>query len=66
MNYTDIASLATDMQQANTNLNVQMWGIKSMAQNQSNTIKELLSEVSPTNNASNNPEGTATKINTTA
>lgn len=65
MSYTDIASLASDMQQTNTNLNVQMWGIKSMSQNQSNAVKELLSEVSP-NNASNNPEGTGTKVNTQA
>lgn len=66
MSYMDIASLATQEKQANVDLSAQMWGIKSMTQNQSNVVQELLAEVSPSANQSNNPEGTGVKINTQA
>lgn len=63
MSYMDIANIATNMQQANTNTSVQLWGVKSMMQNQSNVIQQLLGEVSQNTTASNNPPNTGNNVN---
>jgi hypothetical protein len=63
MSYMDIANVATDMTQAQNINKQQIWGLKSMLNNQSNMVQQLLGEVSNTNN---NPPNTGDKINTKA
>ncbi|GAB6078631.1 putative motility protein [Hydrogenobaculum acidophilum] len=65
MSYMDIANIATDMQQASNVNKQQIWGLKSMLDNQSNVVQQLLGEVSNTNN-SNNPPYTGEKLNVKA
>ncbi|MFP3158320.1 MAG: YjfB family protein [Hydrogenobaculum sp.] len=60
MSYMDIANIATDMQQAKDVNKQQLWGLKSMLDNQSNVVQQLLNEVSNTNN---NPPNTGEKLN---
>lgn len=63
MSYMDIANIATDMQQAKNVNKQQLWGLKSMLDNQSNIVQQLLGEVSNTNN---NPPNTGEKLNVKA
>ena len=63
MSYTDIANIATDMQQAKDVNKQQLWGLKSMLDNQSNVVQQLLGEVS---NINNNPPNTGEKLNVKA
>jgi hypothetical protein len=59
----DIANIATDMQQAKDVNKQQLWGLKSMLDNQSNVVQQLLGEVS---NINNNPLNTREKLNVKA
>jgi len=61
MSYMDIANVATDMTQAQNVNKEQLWGLKSMLNNQSNMVQQLLGEVT-----NNNPPNTGDKINTKA
>jgi hypothetical protein len=63
MNYMDIANIATDIQQAKNVNKQQLWGLKSMLDNQSNVVQQLLGEVSNTNN---NLPNTGEKLNVKA
>ncbi len=45
MSYMDIANIATDMSQVNNINKEQIWGLKSMMDNQSNVVQQLLGEV---------------------
>jgi len=63
MSYMDIANIATEMQQAKDVNKQQLWGLKSMLDNQSNVVQQLLGEVSDTNN---NPPNTGEKLNVKA
>jgi len=63
LSYTDIANIATDMQQAKDVNKQQLWGLKSMLDNQSNVVQQLLGEVS---NINNNPPNTGEKLNVKA
>ncbi len=65
MSYMDIANIATDMTQAKNINKEQIWGLKSMLDNQSNVVQQLLGEVSNTN-TSNNPPSTGEKLNVKA
>ncbi len=62
MSYMDIANIATDMQQAKNVNQQQIWGLKSILDNQSNVVQQLLGEVSNTTNT-NNPPNTGEKLN---
>jgi hypothetical protein len=63
MSYMDIANIATDIQQAKNVNKQQLWGLKSMLDNQSNVVQQLLGEVLNTNN---NPPNTGEKLNVKA
>jgi hypothetical protein len=63
MSYMDIANIATDIQQAKNVNKQQLWGLKSMLDNQSNVVQQLLGEVSNTNN---NLPNTGEKLNVKA